>query len=500
ARDDHRWSLFTEGGSQKLLRLVNTATGHEYARWTHGNGLLRSYALAPDDVASGTSFEHRGTTYDQAVAVLAFLQAGDLTTATRLGTALAGIAHYNGAFPFSFHQIARIGGDPYYRSGAVAWGAYALTRLTGALAASAPREIESAARHALDYLLNLQDAETGLVRGGSGRYAADDTFYPDYTVGWYSTEHNIDAWFAFRAAGEMFDVPAYKAAAARIRRGLRRWCWDEANGRFWQGLGADRTPDGQGALDVHSWGALLLHAWGMAGRASRALSRADSVYRLADPATGVKGYKPYTPAEGYPGAAETVWLEGSFGVLLAKLRTGAAGAAELSAGLESLQEAGGGFPYATVRDARYEITDRLSVASTGWYLLADAAAILWTERDTAPRRVLATAAPFYADPFGKQDSTRRVQRAVGRAAENLKEGFEEDTLHLPPGVYRCTATITIPRDVSVTGAEGETILDFSELGSGPTLQWGPAAAGSQEGTVTGVRVRLPDGSEGPPAI
>jgi hypothetical protein len=493
---NNRWSLSVSRAGSKLIKLVNTGTGAEYARWASRTGMIRSYTIEPGDEAYNTSFEHRSYVYDQAVGILAFLQRGQVATAQEMGVGLTRIQDSGGAFPFSVHQLSTQGADPYFRTGAVAWVAYALLRLAATPGVDQADLFRTSARKCLQYIASLQSPQWGLVRGGSGKYLADGTFDPTYTVTWHSTEHNIDAWFAFRAGWEVLTDAGFRDAALRVQRGLqeRGWSFDER--RFWHGVGSEGSPDTAGALDVHSWGGLLLHAWAMEEGVEDVLARAERYYRTVDSTTGRVGYKPYAPEEGYPEAVDTVWLEGSFGVLLARRRAGL-DVSVLERDLPAWQLANGSFRYAALRDERYEISTRPAVASTGWFLLSDVQSVLWTERDPdGGRPVRATASPFYADPFGEQNSTGRIRQAVARAAANAQAGTWPRRVYLSPGTYRCTETLVLPRDLSLTGVPGETVLDCSGLTSGTAVQWGsPAVSGSpEEGVVRGITVLNPDGT------
>ena len=387
AAGSERWAFTTTNTSPKVVSLHRTGSGEELARWATRTWLVRSYAYQPGDPEYGTPLEHRSYTYDQAVAILAFLAAGDPGTAARLAAALAARQQADGAWAFSFHQLQTAGWDPYFRSGAVAWAAYALQKAADA-AAGLPSvdagALRAAAYRALEWLEAHISADTGLVAGGRGRYGTNaatgqETFDPAYVVRWFSTEHNADAWMAFRASRDAY----HRAVADRIRDAMLERLWDPMERRFWQGAGPDGTPDASGALDVHTWGSMLLRAWRMGDLASDALSRAQRLYPVTD-AQGRTGFRPYVPEEGYPGAAVTLWLEGSFGAVMALHRAGQ-DTRLLEEGLATFQEPDGSFRYATVRDGTYEIGTAKAVASTGWYVLSRFPnAQLWTEFDAPP--------------------------------------------------------------------------------------------------------------------
>lgn len=363
----HRWEFSKDHPGWAVVELAEPG-GAVLGRWAPRTGRVRSYRLAPGDEGFGTPFEHRCYAYDQALCVLAFLREGDLGRAVEVARGLAQAQLPSGAWPFSFGQVA-LQADPYLRTGANAWAVHALAEL---LRAAPDPSLEQSLRAGLGYLASLQHPQLGLLRGGSGRYLADGSFDAGYTVPWFSTEHNLDAFFAFTSAQAALGEAEWGQRAGAVLEGMLSHLWDEEGGRFWQGLlDEGGTPDGAGALDCHSWGALLLAAAGRWDQARRALSRVNLHYRVEG-----LGYKPYAPEEGYPGALPTLWLEGSFGVALALLRLGHVGAAvTLLRAYLPLQAADGSFRYALRRDAALQVADLPAVASTAWCVLATGGAL-----------------------------------------------------------------------------------------------------------------------------
>src|SRR5262249_39043397 len=148
--------------------------------------------------------------YDQAVALIAFLQTGRQAAAAKLVDALLSIQNPDGSFGFSRNQATVSALDAsLIRNGTEAWVAYALeladppaysgwfTTAPGAAAKACVAEM-------LTYTNGL-----GLVNGGSG-------------VPWWSTEHNIDAWWALDLADQLYGsgVVDYAGAANAVKSAL----------------------------------------------------------------------------------------------------------------------------------------------------------------------------------------------------------------------------------------------------------------------------------------
>ena len=230
----------------------------------------------------------------------------------------------------------------------------------------------------LNYLITLQDnTKGGLIKGGSGRYTTTgriETFDPNYQIQWVSAEHNIDAYFAFKTAGKALNNINYTNISTQIGNSIINLLYNVNEKRMYQGINSDGTPDTADALDINSWGAIAMIALGRKDYAKVLIERAEKYYYTTDMTTNAKGFKPYSSELGYPNALDTVWFEGSFGVALAYFKIN-----EMKKFNELMSELykykdinNGAFRYATLKDSTYEITNNLSVASTAWYVIANA--------------------------------------------------------------------------------------------------------------------------------
>ena len=201
---------------------------------TGRSGLVISYLIPPDD-ADYPSFFSRSWIYDDAVAALALTVEGEYAAARATLIALAGLVEPDGKIGFSYNTHDAWYHD-YYRSGAIAWVGYAMAFYQ---LETFDTQYQGTAESIADYLLTLQDPTCGSIRGG-----------PDVT--WYSTEHNVVAYFFLKTLGYVTGDSTYTDAAQQIGECLLSEHWNEAEGRFNQG-----RDDPTDTLDVNTLGALF---------------------------------------------------------------------------------------------------------------------------------------------------------------------------------------------------------------------------------------------------
>jgi hypothetical protein len=373
-------------------------------------GLLLSYELSPEKFPL---LFHRSATYDDALAALAFLTAGDRERAALTLEALARLVRPDGSLWFSYntrddwpseddHETALV------RTGALAWAGYAFTFY---LKHSPPcaedrgcaRErafFSATAVRLAKYLLTLQvndpaDPRDGLLRLGYGTinlaYSAktkDITeLYLDEPAKGISTENNISAWFFLRQLAELTGETAWSQAVDRIQRGLLKHLWNDALGQFNEGFTASGSLDSVKALDCASWGALFLLATGETEKARKALDVTENYYATRN--GEAIGYRPYSDSPVYENpevgrfffpddprkqwrSLPIVWSEGTLGVALAWLRLGQAERArQLVMGLRPLSE-NAGLRCATL-ELPFQMADVPCVAASAWLVLVVAA-------------------------------------------------------------------------------------------------------------------------------
>jgi len=392
ARRDGRWEVALQPPGVGRVSLVDVGSKRVYGQYTMPSGLLRSFNVpaadagqTPDDVYYD-GFNDACFLYDQAVALIALLQLGERDAAAKLVDALLAVQNPDGGFPFANDQsVLAEHSAGFVRNGAVAWVCYALLVADRpAFRSWFPQRTADAARHCLAFLRSWLNP-LGLLDGGKGRYVGH-VLEPHYVVPWWSTEHNIDAWWCFDLAAELYGEGEHRRIADGIRAGLERHAWNVQTGIFWQGgtyANGRSTPDGQHALDVMSWGSVLLERWGRRGDMRAALERMHRLYYVTDAASGFSGFTTFVPADGYPvGTVPSPWYEGSFGAAFALRNHDPAHADRLIATLAAAQNADGSYPYALRRDALNDINTFPSLIAAAWNILA------WSGKGTPYPRLL----------------------------------------------------------------------------------------------------------------
>jgi hypothetical protein len=363
---------------KKLFRLVDTASGDILAEHVVSTGLIRSFELDPSDPSYGTAFEDQSYVYDQALALFAAIGTNNQSLADTLADGLLNFqittGPLTGGFVFAAPQLSPGYRDNQVRTGAHAIATDALLSYIGKYPHATNIVADTAAAHsALDFLdgtLSSTGQTSGLYLGGYGDYSgAGGSFNAATVITWASTEHNIDIWNTFQKAAKVFgDVgDDYTQKANSLNQVIINKLYSPIEQRYYQGMqtsGAD-TAD---PLDVNTWGAMQMYSSGRYDQALQALNRLDPFQFTK---SGVTGYAPFYDSAGYPGAAPTVWFEGSFGAALAQYHVGNYEAYRtLINELIPGQQGDGSFKYATDQDVTYSISTRKSVASTAWYILA----------------------------------------------------------------------------------------------------------------------------------
>src|ERR1700680_4932372 len=199
-------------------------------------GLLLSYALPREKFPQ---IFHRSAIYDDALAALAFLTAGDRERAASTLDALARLVRPDGSLWFSYNTADDWPSEANHdtalvRTGAVAWVGYAFTfylkhspPCNGDRGCARERAffLATAVRLA-KYLLTLQvnhqtDARDGVLRLGYGTinlaYSLKENNvverYLDEPAKGISTENNISSWFFLRQLAELTGEAALRQGA-----------------------------------------------------------------------------------------------------------------------------------------------------------------------------------------------------------------------------------------------------------------------------------------------
>ncbi|MBF0566767.1 MAG: LysM peptidoglycan-binding domain-containing protein [Nitrospirae bacterium] len=270
------------------------------------------------------------------------------------------------------------------------------------------------------YFLPLQDAETGLVRGGyrgSGDgYGPGNSMTP---IKWASTEHNVDLFQSLVLLSKTFKGDISKEFSTmyeKIGSALDKYMWDDVAGTFNRGYRFETGRDEAKALDCASWGVLYLVKQAelardagdkereriYSGKAKRALGFIENnfvsrwCYETPAGRQGViRGYKPYAgkimdvtdeatnePVD-WNSMDDFVWSEGTLGVAMAnhefcRFERGASGSGQYCARsdkiinnmriLQSLSDKGG-MLYAT-KNIKGNFTMAEELSALSWYSYA----------------------------------------------------------------------------------------------------------------------------------
>lgn len=363
----------TEKG-HKMLRLVDTRSNKILAEYFQPQlaGLIRSYEFSPGQDGYGTHRVHYSFMYDQSLALLVAVGAGDKAMADQLVNGFKTIqiksGRSRGAFPSSAHQLDPSNQQARYYTGGVAFVLYALIRYQEKFGDI--NGVSNMVRSALAWVKTKKSTSgpgAGLYRGGTN--INDDDNNKQFEIAWHSTEHNTDLWHVYERASQVYGDASYRQEADSLAKVIMEKLWNKAENRFDQGL-----DDHAKALDTSSWGSIFLNAIGEYDKAKVSLAYTRN---FAMSRAGSQGYTPYLTGTYTP----TVWFEGTFGVTQAYNVAG--NKDEVAASAQRTyrsQGANGAWPYVTNVDEANQMTNAYSVASTAWYLLATAYPdAIWSE-------------------------------------------------------------------------------------------------------------------------
>lgn len=252
-----------------------------------GIGLVDSYQEDGED---------RSYVYDNALAAIASMAMGNFGLAKEiLDTLCDEVNNSLQEVPFESYNFSNGVGSGISNAGNSAWLLQALNiyqRLTKS------KVYYSTQKRLADFLVGLQDAKDGALRGSKSEY-------------WKSTEHNMIAYVALNNFGRLNRQRNYIIPALTIKKFLLGpvvWRGDH----FLKGLKENGSPDEEKVTDVQALGVLLF------GRPyANILSWAENNLRLSMPYNleMVTGFD-------FNGDLDTVWLEGTLQAALAFYKSG----------------------------------------------------------------------------------------------------------------------------------------------------------------------------------
>lgn len=387
AATDGTFSFLASQGGMKQFQIVDTTSNNILAEYVPPIQNVRSYLVVNGEPGYGTNFVNYCYAYDQAIALLAMLALGDMSTAQQLASGLLKMqtsgGQNDGGFVFSAPQLSAAYGNGYYRTGAHAFATYALLCYAEARPADATQDYTSAIQKALGYLdrqLSSSGTTSGLYLGGTGLYndpsGLPETFNEAYDITWASAEHNFDVWHAYAKAASVLNDTTSGTKATALQQNILGKLWDSSHNRFYQGIQSS-GPDPSDPLDTHTWGGIWLHNIGRDDLAQQVLSStALAPFKLTN--GGVSGYAAAYDSGGYPGIVPAVWSEGTFGAAMAFLSLGDTVNWQATIdGIAGGQRPDGSFRYVTTADTNYEFTSSEATIGAAWAVLAALGHGIW---------------------------------------------------------------------------------------------------------------------------
>ncbi len=219
-------------------------------------GLVDSF----EDYWSDGSQVAKEYTYDQAVAAIAFLLAGDTASAKGVLDVLKATQDNEGFWINSYWWNNGAGEEIRKHVGPVMWVCLAVMnyeKITGDTVTYHQMAIE-----AIDWCLRFQQPN-GALSGGETTWDSGDGSWTNEV--WSSTEQNIDAYasLVYFADTTPSKASVYTAAASKVKGFLDNVVWDNSKNRWYGGYKNNtNTIDYSVPMDVNPWGVLALGANG----------------------------------------------------------------------------------------------------------------------------------------------------------------------------------------------------------------------------------------------
>ena len=242
----------------------------------------------------------------------------------------------DGSWNFSYDiYIGKLFHD-YVRTGAIGWVVWGICYAILQMGTFCDEKhgFKKMLMKAGEWILSRQVTDTkdpryGLLRGGYGAYDSEYR-YSDVEIEWCSTEHQCSTLQALEGLSLVLNDKKYKEAAELVRDQLFLKCYDESNGRFYQGINGGK-PDKAWALDCTTWAGSLIFSVVHTDTAKKCFHTARDVYLTENKqiiqssdkehynmryssSEQFAGFKPYSDkTTDYEGAPDIVWTEGTLG-------------------------------------------------------------------------------------------------------------------------------------------------------------------------------------------
>ena len=247
-----------------------------------------------------------GYTYDNALAIIAYTSLGDLESARDLLGFLSQYQLPDGSFYDSMFQANGQRRNASRSSGNQAWAFYAIafyTHQTG------DTRYLSMADRVADWLVIRQDPSDGGMTGGLNANGSERH--------WTSTEHNVDAYFAFKLYSVVRNDSYYLDIANRCKDWLLNVGWNAAERRFNTG-----ENDPSKFVDAQSLGSIFLNDIGDFEKQKAVLKYTQRNFRTKKKFSQGKDRQGYSGFS-YEAKDGSFWWEGTVQMAIASGRVGA---------------------------------------------------------------------------------------------------------------------------------------------------------------------------------
>ncbi|MGH9508757.1 MAG: hypothetical protein ACRD2Q_06535 [Terriglobales bacterium] len=287
-------------------------------------------------------------TYDQAVAIVAFLARGDVINARRVLDALALMQNADGSWNSAYHCQTRASLASTRYVGSNAWVVVAIAHYEKRTADTVTYHIMG--ERAVNWLRLFQQADGGI----NGGLDASGVVLP-----WASTEHNQDAYPGLVHF-------AYPGDAGEVKSFLDNVVWEPTAPRWWQGRNDPADPLDVNPLGVSALGATGTRNYQLSLNYPMTHHRSTQTWGNGRNRVSVNGFD-------FNSDHNDIWLEGT--AQMAKAFRIAGRTADADFFLQEIikvQQASGGVPYSVkgTNNGDFVMSKAESVAATGWLILA----------------------------------------------------------------------------------------------------------------------------------
>lgn len=287
-------------------------------------------------------------TYDQAIAVVAFLAKADVADARRVLDALAALQNDDGSWN---HAYACTTGAPLAAQryvGSTAWVALAIAHYESRTGDTVTYNIMG--QRALNWVALWQQGDGG-INGG-----LDASGVP---LPWASTEHNEDTYNALGHFG-------YASPQSGVRSFLDNVVWDAPQQRWDQGRDDTLDPLDVNPLGVGALGSSGAHVYKSSLDYCMTHLRSTQAWGTGKKRILVDGFD-------FNSDHNDIWLEGTAQMAMAFRVAGRATDSDyFLQQIVKLQQSDGGIPYSVkgTFNGDFTMSTKTAVASTGWLIIA----------------------------------------------------------------------------------------------------------------------------------